>query len=1436
MEKLLGIKRAVWASALIAYSVTLIACSGNGKTATPAAAPSISSDPQSQSVVAGATATFTVTATGAAPLSYQWSQSGTAIAGATAASYTTPATTIANSGESFTVTVTNSAGSVTSSAAVLTVTSEATAPAITAQPQSQSVLAGAAATFTVAATGSAPLSYQWSQNGATIAGATAPSYTTPATTTANNGSSFSVTVSNSAGSAASSAAVLTVTAVVTAPAITAQPQNQSVAAGATATFTVVATGTAPLNYQWSQNGAIIAGATAPSYTTPVTTLANSGASFSVTVGNSAGSVTSGAAMLTVNPVAPTIIIQPQNQSVLAGATATFTVTAAGTAPLSYQWSQNGTAISGATAASYTTPVTAASNSGSSFSVTVSNSAGRATSSAASLTVTAVVTAPAVTSQPQSQSVTVGATATFTVTATGTAPLNYQWLQNGSAISGATAASYTTPATTLANSGASFSVTVTNTGGSVTSHAASLTVSPVAPTITMQPQSQSVPAGATATFTVAATGTAPLTYQWSMNGAAISGATAAAYTTPATTLANSGASFTVAVSNGGGSANSTAALLTVNPVTPTITTQPQNQSVLAGATATFTVAAAGTAPLSYQWSQNGTAISGATTASYTTPATTTANNGASFTVTVSNGGGSVTSGPAVLTVTPLTVAPSITIQPQNQSVNVGATATFTVTAAGTAPSYQWLQNGTAISGATAASYTTPATALTDSGSNFSVTVSNSAGSVTSTAATLTVTAVAPSITTQPQNQSVTVGASATFTVAAAGTAPLSYQWSRNGTAITGASTASYTTPATTLADSASSFSVTVTNSVGSITSSAAVLTVSAIPPSITAQPQNQNVALGATATFTVTATGTAPLSYQWFNGGTEIAGATAASYTTAATTSANNGTIFTVAVSNAGGSITSSAAVLTVSGAVLPGTDVLTYHNDLIRSGQDLTESVLTTANVTSATFGLLMKLPVDGKVDAQALVVSGYTINGASHNVLLVATENDSVYAYDADTFAPLWQVSLLGTGETASDDRNCGQVSPLIGVTATPVIDRAAGTVFLVAMSKNTASGTYYQRLHALNLATGAEQANSPTLISASVPATGSPMAVGGQVVFDAAQYKERSALLLANGTLYLSWASHCDYTPYTGWIMAYDETSLAQTAVFNDEPSADNGGEPGDGAFWNSNSGPSADAAGNIYAMVGNGIFDTTLTAGGFPVGNDYGNAILKLSPAGSGLGVLDYFTMYNTVSESAGDSDLGSGGLMLLPDQLDATNTTRHLAVGAGKDHNIYLVDRDNMGKFVPGAQSNSYAYEVFNPFPANSPGGCNGIAGVFGAPVYFNGVVYYDAGGDAIRAFPLANALMPTAAASQSTHAFCYPGATLAISANGTANGILWAVENSGVLHAYDATNLATELYNSTQAAASRDAFGTGSKFTPPTVANGKVYVATQGSLIAVFGLL
>jgi hypothetical protein len=623
--------------------------------------------------------------------------------------------------------------------------------------------------------------------------------------------------------------------------------------------------------------------------------------------------------------------------------------------------------------------------------------------------------------------------------------------------------------------------------------------------------------------------------------------------------------------------------------------------------------------------------------------------------------------------------------------------------------------------------------------------------------------------------------------------------------------------------------------------------SPVAPSIVTQPANASVTVGATASFTVAAAGTAPLSYQWSKSGTAIAGATAASYTTPATAQSDNGATFTVAVSNTVGSVTSSAATLTVTAAPVAGVDVTTYHNDGGRTGQNLSEVLLTPTNVKAASFGLLRRLPVDGKVDAQPLVLSNFTIGGVVHaNVVFVATEHDSVYAFDADAGGtPLWQVSLVAAGETSSDARGCDQVVPEIGITSTPVIDRAAGKIFLVAMSKD-GGGHYHQRVHALSLTTGAELSGSPVEVSASVTATGSPDTPTGQVIFDPSQYKERSALLLANGVLYTSYASHCDGPQYTGWILAYGESTLQPVAVFNDEPSGNDGGGQGEAAFWNAGSGPSVDASGNIYAMTANGIFDTQLTTSGFPVGNDYGNSILKLTPPSGGtLGVLDYFTMFNTVAESQVDDDLGSGGLMLLPDLADGSGALRHLAVGAGKDHNIYLVDRDNLGKFVPGSSNNNNAYQaLMGAFPSSSPGSCNSVAGEFGAPVYFNGVVYYAAAGDAIRAYSLAAARLPTTASSVTTQAFCYPGATLAISANGSANGILWAVENSAtqaVLHAFDATNLATELYNSAQSG-TRDQFGPGPKYNVPTVANGKVYVGTQATTpgaqnyVAVFGLL
>ncbi len=772
------------------------------------------------------------------------------------------------------------------------------------------------------------------------------------------------------------------------------------------------------------------------------------------------------------------------------------------------------------------------------------------------------------------------------------------------------------------------------------------------------------------------------------------------------------------------------------------------------------------------------------------------------------------------------APSITVQPADTSVAAGETATFTVTAAGTAPlTYQWNKGGTAIAGATTASYTTPAVVAGDDGSIFEVVVANSAGTATSNAATLTVTAApaptAPTITVQPANITVAAGATATFTVTAAGTAPLTYQWKKGATSIAGATTASYTTPATVIGDDGSLFSVVVSNSSGSATSSAATLTVTAAPaptaPSITVQPADRSVTAGQTATFSVTATGAAPLTYQWKKGGASIAGATGASYTTPATAIGDNNSLFSVSVTNAAGAATSRSAKLTVTAAPA-GTDVLTYKNDLNRSGQNLSESTLTLANVAPATFGLLRTLPVDGKVDAQPLYASKLTVAGAMHNVVFVATEHDSVYAFDADTGAALWHVSVLPAGESLSDTRGCSQVTPEIGITSTPVIDRGAGahgTIFVVAMSKD-GSSNYHQRLHALDLTTGAELLGGPTEIAATYPAAG-----GGTATFSPGQYEDRAALLLSNGTIYTSWTSHCDIAPYSGWVIAYSASTLARTGVLNVAPNS--GAGP---AIWMSGGGPAADSAGNVYLLTANGAFETTLDGNGFPNMQDYGNSFVKIANNGGTLSVADYFTMFNEVAESNADQDLGSGGGMLLPDLMDSANTVRHLMVGAGKDGNIYVVNRDNMGKFNPGNNS-----QIWQQLSGALPGG------IWSTPAYFNGTVFYGAVNSNLKAFTVASAKLTATPQSQSAMQFAYPGTAPSISANGTANAIVWAHENANpaVLHAYDAANLAHELYNSNQAAAGRDHFGAGNKYITPTIADGKVFVGTTNG-VGVFGLL
>ena len=790
-----------------------------------------------------------------------------------------------------------------------------------------------------------------------------------------------------------------------------------------------------------------------------------------------------------------------------------------------------------------------------------------------------------------------------------------------------------------------------------------------------------------------------------------------------------------------------------------------------------------------------------------------------------------SGPG--TGTTKSVAPTITTQPASLSVTAGKTATFSVVAAGTQPlTYQWQKNQQNISGASGATYTTPATTSADSGASFRVIVSNGISpDATSAAATLTVTAapVAPAITTQPQNATVTVGQTATFTVVATGTAPLQYQWQKNQQNISGATNATYTTPATTAADNGATFRVIVSNGTApDATSSSATLTVNIAPvaPAITTQPQNATVTVGQTATFTVVATGTAPLQYQWQKNQQNISGATSASYTTPATTTADNGAIFRVIVSNGTApDATSSNATLTVNPVQTSSVNVLTYHNDNARTGQNLSETMLTTANVNSTTFGKLATLAVSGNVDAEPLYVSNLTVNGAAHNVVFVVTEQDMAYAFDADTFAQLWSKSVAnGEAYTGTVD-SCGQVSPNIGVTSTPVIDLSAGphgTIFLVAMTKDS-SGNYHQRLHALDLTTGNEQSGSPVAITGTTKAPGT----GTTLTFDPKQYKERAGLLLVNGTIYLSWASHCDVDPYQGWLMAYSESTFQQTAILNITP---NGSE---GAIWMANTAMDADSSGNIYFLAANGTFgDGTSNpplTNGFPSSGNYGNAFMKISTANNSLAVADYFAMFNANGESGQDEDLGSGGSILLPDVTDSGGVTHHLAVGAGKDAYIYVVNRDSMGKY--NSNNDTAIYQKIGD-PSGNGSGSPVLSGeVFSMPAYFNNTVYYGASNDSLKAFTITNAKLGTSPAFHSSNTFGFPGCTPSISADGTSNGIVWCIKagSSGVLSAYNAANL-SQLYSSPSFADSSDV-----KFVTPMIANGKVYVGVQGGVV-VFGLL
>lgn len=508
--------------------------------------------------------------------------------------------------------------------------------------------------------------------------------------------------------------------------------------------------------------------------------------------------------------------------------------------------------------------------------------------------------------------------------------------------------------------------------------------------------------------------------------------------------------------------------------------------------------------------------------------------------------------------------------------------------------------------------------------------------------------------------------------------------------------------------------------------------------------------------------------------------------------------------------------------------VFIHHNDNFQTGQNTNEIALNPTDVNQATFGKLLSYPIDGISFASPLYAASVNVPGSGyHNLVFVVTEHDSVYAFDADglTNNPVWHDSFINPSAGITPMPSPETSEPLdipgeVGITGTPVIDPTTGTMYLVAATKEYSgkSTNYVQRLHALDITNGVEKFGGPVVIQASVAGTGTG-AKGGMISFNALTNNQRSALLLLSNVVYIGFADHGHSVIYHGWVMGYDSTSLQQVMTFCTTPNE------GDGGVWQGGGGIAADASGNLYFATGNGNFKASTS--------DYGDSAVKLSPGGA---VLDYFTPFNQAALNSGDLDLSPGGVLLLPDQ---SGPYPHLMIAAGKFGSIHLINRDHMGGYSPSGDTNIVEElpQVLGTPPNNYATG-NRIN-----PVYFNGTIYFSADADNIKAYAMTNGLLPATPTSESAEVYEYPGAPLAISSEGSTNGILWAVERfgtvstvtgPGVLRAYSPANLTNVLYDSTQAG-TRDTLDYAAKFSVPLVVNGKVFVGSMSQL-TVYGLL
>jgi hypothetical protein len=1105
--------------------------------------------------------------------------------------------------------------------------------------------------------------------------------------------------------------------------------------------------------------------------------------YSLTCSGAGGTSPAATATVTVSP-APTATLTASPITVASGGSSTLTWTSTNATSCTASGGWSGTLATSGTQSTGALTTSAA------YSLTCAGAGG--ISAVATATVT-IGTIPTATLNANPTSVASGKTSTLTWSSTNATSCT----GTGGTFAGAKG---TTGSQSTGNltANTTYSLTCSGAGGTSSATSATVTIAP-APTVTLRSNPTTIASGGSSTLTWSSTNATSCTASggWSGTKSASGAVNTGALTTST--------AYTLTCTGTGGTSAPATATVTIGTI-PTATLNANPTSIASGQSSTLTWSSTNATSCTAMGgtfagtkATNGGQSTGALTATTT------------YSLTCTGAGGTSTAASATVTIAPL---PTATLTASPTSIASGGTSTLTWSSTNAT---SCTATGGTFAGAKATSGSQPTGALT-ANTTYSLTCTGPGG--TSTAATATVTILGlPTASLTANPTSVVSGAASTLT------------WSStNATSCTGtggtfagsqATSGSQSTGALT---ANTNYSLTCTGT--GRTSAPANATVTIASGTVTVSPKAAGITLWQTQQFTATVPGggTPVWSVDTVQGGNSTVGTIVSTGTATATytpgTATGTHTILAVSGSDSG---TSTLGVTDLAG-------VYTYHNDLSRDGANSQEYALTPSNVNASGFGKFASCAVDGAIYGQPLWVANLTVNGARHNVVYVATQHDSLYAFDADASpcVQLWQANLVDAAHGGSAGEASvpytllgnasGDVKPEVGVTGTPVIDPSTGIIYVV--SKSTASGSFYQRVHAIDLTNGSEKTGSPKLITGTAAGNGDG---GTTVTFNAQQENQRPGLAFVNGNVYIAWGSHEDKAIFYGWMMGYhyNGTGFTQTAVFNAAPNV-NPGNAGGAGIWMSGGAPAADSSGNLYVLTGNGIFDVTNASS---PNDDYGDSLLKLSPS---LVVSQYLTPSGQATDNTSDFDFGAGGAAILADLPGTSGFPHHLLICGGKDGHLYVGDRDNLGGL---GDSNA----------VQSPASLWTLGEIFATAAFWNNNLYIASVGKPMLDFPLQSSDITKPLfgnAVTSSHSYGAGGSTPSVSAAGTTNGIVWGLDATSycttnspgcgpaVLYAYDATNALTPLWNS--AANAADAAGNAIKFTVPTVANGKVYVGTRGS--------